>query len=380
MNHQIRHRSPKAQNNLFNNFYQKSPDKKDINIIKFNNNIVSKLNNAIYNTQFNYSYNNSSYNCYEEITKAFNFITSILKQKDNQIKDLKMKIKQLERQLNDINETNIMTFNNKDISEIYSGDEKHDTYNIKENNLKRITYKCIPNNMNICYSTSNSKSKNNNENNILTQKNNELINSRIKNSTNINKINNYRNKIDLNGYRINNNNINNTNNFINFNKQLITEENNHKLDMNSNINEYSKEKKDIIVRKEPYHSNMNIKFRNVSGKTFRNIQTNETDTSTGNDKIKIYNMSYRANSKNSKSNSFTLSDEGLVQSKNEIKKYLREIKDKMEHNKFKKFVELIKTLIKNKNSGQKNAIISEIKSILVDKNLINKFENILKIK
>ena len=91
-------------------------------------------------------------------------------------------------------------------------------------------------------------------------------------------------------------------------------------------------------------------------------------------------MSYRANSKNSKSNSFTLSDEGLVQSKNEIKKYLREIKDKMEHNKFKKFVELIKNLIKNKNSGQKNAIISEIKSILVDKNLINKFENILKIK
>ena len=91
-------------------------------------------------------------------------------------------------------------------------------------------------------------------------------------------------------------------------------------------------------------------------------------------------MSYRANSKNSKSNSFTLSDEGLVQSKNEIKKYLREIKDKMEHNKFKKFVELIKTLIKNKNSGQKNATISEIKSILVDKNLINKFENILKIK
>ena len=91
-------------------------------------------------------------------------------------------------------------------------------------------------------------------------------------------------------------------------------------------------------------------------------------------------MSYRANSKNSKSNSFTLSDEGLVQSKNEIKKYLREIKDKMEPNKFKKFVELIKTLIKNKNSGQKNATISEIKSILVDKNLINKFENILKIK
>ena len=80
----------------------------------------------------------------------------------------------------------------------------------------------------------------------------------------------------------------------------------------------NKEKKDIIVRKEPYHSNMNIKFRNFNGKIFRNIQTNETDTSTGNDKIKIYNMSYRANSKNSKSNSFTLSDEGLVQSKNEI--------------------------------------------------------------
>ena len=43
--------------------------------------------------------------------------------------------------------------------------------------------------------------------------------------------------------------------------------------MNSNINEYSKEKKDIIVRKEPYHSNMNIKFRNFNS-ILENIQEN----------------------------------------------------------------------------------------------------------
>ena len=114
---QIRHRSPKTQNNFFNNYYLKSPVKKDINIINLD---VSSKRNQI---NYNYNYNNTN-NYYEEITKAFNYITFILKKKDSQIKEMKIKIKELEQQLSDINETNIMTFNNQDISEIYPKEDK----------------------------------------------------------------------------------------------------------------------------------------------------------------------------------------------------------------------------------------------------------------
>ena len=320
MNDQIRHRSPKTQNNFFNNYYLKSPPKKDINIINFSN----------------------TNNYYEEITKAFNFITFILKQKDSQIKELKIKIKLLEKQLNDINETNIMTFNNKNISDIYNDQEK--TKN--KNGLKRITY----NNYNI---PNNFPNKISNENNNKLFNNNINIINRVKNSTNINKINNYRNNIDLNGYKLNYMNKT-SNNYSN------SEEN-----INKNINEYSNEKKNInIIRKEPYHSNINInnfKYRNSNGNINNNLNTNETDTSVANDKIKIFNlnMGVRTNSKNSKNNSITLSDEGIMQSKAEIKNYLKEIKNKIDKEKFKKFVELIKILIKNKNnnSTQKKTII-----------------------
>ena len=371
-NNQIRHRSPKTQNNFFNNYYLKSPPKKDINIINFNN-----------SSGINYNYNNTN-DYYEEITKAFNFITFILKKKDTQIKELKIKIKELEKQLNDINETNIMTFNNKDIGEIYSDQEK----NKNKTNLKRITYHYIPNKSSIFYSN------NNNNNNINDKKTNENTSkifsnninfiNRVKNSTNINKINNYRNNIDLNNNKynyMNYTNINNTNNT----DYLNTEENvNKKIDLNKNINEYSNEKKNInIIRKEPYHSNLNnIKYRNSSGNKNRILQMNETDTSTGNDKIKIFNLNMggRTNSKNSKNNSISLSDEGFLQSKEEIKNYLKEVKNKIDKDKFQKFVNLIKNLIKNKNNSQKNMIVYEIKNILVDKNLINKFETILKIK
>ena len=392
MNNQIRHHSPKTQNNFFNNYYLKSPTKKDINIINLNNNIGQSSNNF----HFNINYNNST-NYYEEISKAFNFITFILKRKDSQIKELKIKIKELERQLNDINETNIMTFNNKDINEIGSSEENQNFSYSNKNNLKKIAYNYIPNKTSIFFSNVNNKNNNNitnndTNNNKMPNNNSTNINiiNRVKNSTNINKINNYRHKIDLNGPKLNNykssntymNNIpiNNKNKSMNTNTEI---EENKKIDMNKNTNEYSNEKKNInIIRKEPYHINANIKYRNGSGNKIRNFQTNETDTSTGNDKIKIFNLSTmgRANSKNSKSTSITLSDEGISKSKAEIKNYLKEIKYKIDHDKFKKFVELIKILVKNKNTEQKNQIIFEIKSILVDKNLIDKFENILKIK
>ena len=362
MDNEIRHRSPKTQNNFFNNYYLKSGKKKDINIINLNNNIGQASNNVQYNINFNTS------NYYEEISKAFNFITFILKKKDSQIKELKRKISELEKQLNDINETNIMTFNNKDIAEIYSSEENQTyPYLNKTSNIKKLTLNYIPNKQSISKNISNER--NNTNINIL---------NKVKNSTNINKINNYRNKIDLNINKLNTNKITNIIPNNNINKKI-------NLNLNKNINEHSPEKKNIninIIRKEPYHSNINIKYRNSSGNKFRNCQTNETDTSTGNDKIKIFNLSStgRANSKNSKSTSITFSDEGIMKSKAEIKSYLKEIKYKIDHDKFKKFVELIKLLVKNKNTGQKNQIIFDIKNILVDQNLIDKFESILKIK
>ena len=381
MNNQIHHHSPKTQNNFFHNYYLKSPSEKDINIINFNNNVGVKP----FNPQFNYS-NINNCNYYAEITKAFNFITSILKHKDSQIKELRKKIKELERQLNDINETHIMTFNNKDINEIYSGDEKKNNTKInnQNNNLKKISCNYIPNKSNILYSNNNNKNNNNCiPNNSKIFSNNINIINRVKNSKNINKINNYRNNIELNNSKYNyTNNINSNNS-----KYLNTDENNRRIYLNENINEYSKDKNNInLIRKEPYNNNINnIKYRNKnnSGNKFRNIQTNETDTSTGNDKIKIFSIGSvgRANSKNSKSNSIlTLSEEGITQSKTEIKNYLKEIKNKIEPDKFKQFVKLIKSLIRNKNSGEKNTIVNEIKNILIDKSLINKFETILKIK
>ena len=382
---QIRHRSPKTQNNFFNNYYLKSPPKKDINIINFNNNTGVQSNNI----KFNLSYSNTN-NCYEEITKAFNFITFILRQKDNQIKELKIKIKELEKQLNDINETNIMTFNNKDIRDIYSNQEK----NKNKNNLKRITCHYIPNKQNIIYYNNNSNKKiinnNNNESNNKIINNSMNIINRIKNSKNINKINNYRNSSDLNSNKLNylsTNNSNNSNSIINIynnSNNLNTEENSRKINIKSDINEYSNEKSNKnIIRKEPYHTNLNnIKYRNSNALNNINFKTNETDSSLVNDKIKIFNINtgHKITPKNSRDNSITLSEDGIIQSKAEIKNYLKEIKNKIDKDKFKKFVNLIKTLIKNKNSSQKNMIINEIKNILVDKNLINKFETILKIK
>ena len=76
---------------------------------------------------------------------------------------------------------------------------------------------------------------------------------------------------------------------------------------------------------------------------------------------------------NSKSNSFSLSGDGnFMKSKLEVKNYLKEVKRNLEPQKFKKFITLIKSLIKNKNSGQKDQIIFEIKNLLSDKCLYNK--------
>jgi len=218
---QIRHKSPKTKNNFFNNYCLKSPTKKDFDIINVRENNTGLISNKI---QFNYNNSNNN-NYYEEIKKAFNFITFILKQKDSQIKQLKIKIKDLQNQLNDINEKNIMTFNNKDILEINSVEEKN------KNSLKEETNNYMQNNQRILYSNKTSKIKKNNENDNLIPINAKIkIINKVKNSTNINKINNYRNQIDLNIKKYNYvSNINNTQiNDVIYKDYLNTEENNRK--------------------------------------------------------------------------------------------------------------------------------------------------------
>ena len=372
---QIRHKSPKTKNNFFNNYCLKSPTKKDFDIIN-----VTENNTGLISNKIQYNYNNlNNNNYYEEIKKAFNFITFILKQKDSQIKQLKIKIKDLQNQLNDINEKNIMTFNNKDILEINSEEEKN------KNSLKEETNNYIQNNQRILYSNKTSKIKKNNENDNLIPINAKIkIINKVKNSTNINKINNYRNQIDLNIKKYNYvSNINNTQiNDVIYKDYLNTEENNRKNYLNMKINENSKGKDINTIRKETYHNNMNMKYIIKYKNNNKNIHTYETDTSTRNDKIKVFSLSTTDNaySKNSKSNSnITFSDEGIRKEKTQIKNYLKEIKNKIEKDKFKKFVSLIKTLIKNKNSNENHIIINEIKNILSDKYLIIKFESILKL-
>ena len=68
-----------------------------------------------------------------------------------------------------------------------------------------------------------------------------------------------------------------------------------------------------------------------------------------------------------------------ITSKSDVKNYLKEVKNKLEPDRFKKFITQIKALTKNKNIAQKNIIILQIKNILMDKNLISKFETIMKI-
>ena len=104
----------------------------------------------------------------------------------------------------------------------------------------------------------------------------------------------------------------------------------------------------------------------------------------GTDRVKIFtfdNPIYNIGKPGSKSNSFNLSDDNnSVTSKKDVKNYLKEVKTKLEPERFKKFITNIKLLTKNKSSEQRNSIIITIKNLLADHILISKFENIMKIK
>ena len=413
----IRSRSPKIQNNYINN-YQQSPKRKQINIINLDN-TENELNKRNYNNNhFNFNYNKNNYNYYEEITKAFNFITFVLKQKDSQIRELKLKIKNLEKQLNDINETNIMTFNNQEIITSSSNAsnlkilKNNKNFNDKnQNNISlmspesehgKITttlnsllnaHTDLKNNNNNNYNYNNNSNiiniyKNNNfenENNKIIFDNKINIIHKIKNSTNINKINNYRN--DLNDIGKNNFDYNNINKINNINNRFINDDIPNKT-FNINTNEHSSDKKNINkIRKESYHSNQNINvnLRNKHGsaKEIKNFEqqnfATESENTIEQSKLKIVAFDNFAKP-GSKSNSFNLSDDGnQITSKSDVKNYLKEVKNKLEPDRFKKFITQIKALTKNKNNKQKNIIILQIKNILMDKNLISKFETIMKI-
>ena len=412
----IRSRSPKIQNNYINN-YQQSPKRKQINIINLDN-TENELNKRNYNNNhFNFNYNKNNYNYYEEITKAFNFITFVLKQKDSQISELKLKIKNLEKQLNDINETNIMTFNNQEIITSSSNAanlkilKNNKNFNDKnQNNISLMspesehgkittTLNSLLNAHTDLKNNNNNYNYNNNSNIINIYKNNNFENEnnkiifdnkiniihKIKNSTNINKINNYRN--DLNDIGKNNFDYNNINNINNINNRFINDDIPNKT-FNINTNEHSSDKKNINkIRKESYHSNQNINvnLRNKHGsaKEIKNFEqqnfATESENTIEQSKLKIVAFDNLARP-GSKSNSFNLSDDGnQITSKTDVKNYLKEVKNKLEPDRFKKFITQIKALTKNKNNEQKNIIILQIKNILVDKNLISKFETIMKI-
>ena len=404
----IRHISPKTDNTFAKNIFQ-SPKKKHINIINIDKgrNLLNNRNIGI-NNQFNFNYNKND-NYYEEITKAFNFITFVLKQKDIQIKELKSKINNLQKQLNDINESNIMTFYNQEVlgssnqnSNLKFLNKKNNYNFISPDNNNKGKMRQMMNNFCSAQTEINSinttNSNNNSNNNIFIKNNfgNELnknvgsdnnsinIIQRINNSANINKINNYRN---IETVKINNNNNINNNNIYNFNKFSNEKQNNQ---ININTNEHSNEKININpIKSESYHSNQNINIRNYNNENIKPTKNVEAKTDTeslmGNDKIKILtfeNSMYNSGKAGSKSNSFNMSDDGAITSKQDVKNYLKEVKNKLAPERFKKFITNIKLLTKNKylNPNQRNEIILQIKNLLIDKNLINKFESIMKIK
>lgn len=81
----------------------------------------------------------------------------------------------------------------------------------------------------------------------------------------------------------------------------------------------------------------------------------------------------------SKSN-ITNSDEveNCIHSKNDIKNFLKEVKNKLEPERFKKFIVQIKALTKNKDKDN-NHIIIQIRNLLDDQQLIKRFEQIMKV-
>ena len=397
----LHHRSPNLENR--NTIFQ-TPIRKRINIINIDKQGSSfKNRNSIIRNQFNYNYTKNENDYYDEITKAFNFITFVLKQKDNQIKELKLKINNLKRQLNEINEENMNSFSNKDLinfsPHMYSLDFKNKNnintispYN-EQSKMSQLMNNFWKSQEDFKYNTFNNSIYNfNKNNNYINEKfQNKMSDKIIFDKKNIfNKIKNCRNDNKITNYGKNKKILNNTININNSNQHIKGISNNH-INLNMNINEHSIEKKNINkIRKVSYHSNINInlqKKNNENKKIIKNGEnknlTKESQNINEENKIKTVNFdnsAYALGRSGSKNNSLYISDNDImIFSKKDVKNYLKEVKIKLEPEKFKKFITNIKALTKKKNIEQKNAIIIQIKNLLVDKILINKFESIMKI-
>ena len=149
------------------------------------------------------------------------------------------------------------------------------------------------------------------------------------------------------------------------------------------MSESSTERKNINnnIRREPYkNNNNNIKIKIKQINEIKNF-TKSSGNLSNSAKIKtnLENTLTSSGHTESISNTYNMSEEeNFISSKNDIKIFLKEVKKKLEPERFKKFITQIKALTKNKNND-KNSIIIKIRNLLVDKALINKFEDIMKV-
>lgn len=371
----LRHLSPNTKCTFSNSF---SPHlfHNDFNTINLDDqgNMINKRNI----NRFNFNYNCNNY--YDEIVKSFNFITFILRQKDNQIQRLKLKILELEKKINELNSLDI---NNKE-----QIDSSSNSYNKKD----------IKNNINGQYYDSrkikqiqNSKRKNipsqnhSNNHNLNNQNNYEDVNNNKNIFMNENNANVVR-KIKTTSVKSNNRNLTEKEKNNYYNKKFTDEQANETL--SSNASEHPKEKRNIIrKRKDPYHPNLSLNINNKYGseKKCNNNVENKNNINTDNlsnrekSRISFDNTMSSFGRTLSKSN-ITNSDEveNCIHSKNDIKNFLKEVKNKLEPERFKKFIVQIKALTKNKDKDN-NHIIIQIRNLLDDQQLIKRFEQIMKV-
>ena len=382
MKNLIRCVSPPSQKNFKRFVCLNSPTNKQNSDNKIN--IPNNLNTTPIN----------EYNCYEEIKKAFNFITFILHKKDNQIKSLKKKINDLEIQINKFAKNTTSSFRiSKDLTE----NNIHTKLN-KQDSVKSFNYGNLINN-NISNNCSNS-----NYNSYINLNDSILIPKKF------NKIKLFSNNSNT---ITSQNSNNNSNQIINigrenykipkidyFNKNQKFLQSSNKKKFTSLDSEKHKARKPILNDKNNNYMDENFSYKinntcankiniynensiiNIQGKKNKiNLRINnscdrkEIKKMFSNDNYISDKQRYRF-----KNNSLSCDSENP---KNEVKNYLREVKSKLNPEDFQKFIRYIKILTNCKNLyEQKILVIEEIKKIFGSENydLFIKLENITHIK
>lgn len=239
---------------------------------------------------------------------------------------------------------------------------------------------------------------NNNITSIKKSNNPGNLNSNIKmmnikgNISSIGKINNNNN---LNGNKnITNNLVNNNlpNNNINRALMVIRNEFKKKDDqiksLELKVAELEK-KINIITNSNISNQQNNDKLLNninmpiTKNFTFGDKLSNEINANNENKKIEIGVGSYRIDNEKIKDNSVITgnSSNSKVHSKNEVKLYLKEVKEKVEPSIFKEFISYIKLLTSSKdnNGVDRNEIVENVRELFGEqyKNLFIKFQSII---